>query len=153
MEIQNILSRYADPTMRRMAETVDTVSTTIDENGSSDTSVTTSVFESGRNILEEYDVTDITPSEFSEMIQRLHDSGAISQAEFEQMAAIRVDLDAAGIDSDESVNLPEFCSKQLQESQRKGDPDATALMARLDWMEKFALIQGDSDALGLDTFA
>ncbi|MBN2474589.1 MAG: hypothetical protein JXB62_08270 [Pirellulales bacterium] len=114
-------------------------------------------------ILARYDVTDISPSELTEMIQKLYESGAISEGELQQLTAIRHDLEREGIDSDESVNLLEFYTELIEKQHRRleasGETDETAgdqlrpLLRRLDWVEKFALVQSAPDAVGLDEMA
>ena len=113
-------------------------------------------------ILGQYDVSDISAEEFSEMIQKLYRAGAITENEFRQLAAIRGDLDAAGFDADESTNLLEFYGVKISQLQRQGknanDPSSAQkqlgeLVQRLDWLEKFALIQAAPETLGLDAVA
>ena len=113
-------------------------------------------------VLARHDVTDITPLDFSKMIQDLYDAGAISQEELQQLTAIRHDLETAGYDPDESVDLLEFYAEQIEDAQRAlKDGDAPAglraqvapLLSRIDWIEKFALIQAAPEAAGLNTLA
>jgi len=111
-------------------------------------------------ILSHYDVTDISPTEFSEMIQELYESGAITDAELQELAAIRHDLDAADVDPDESIDLLEFYAEKIEDIQRRlsdadqaspGRQELAPVLRRLDWVEKLALIQSAPDAVGLDT--
>jgi hypothetical protein len=110
-------------------------------------------------ILSRYDVTDISPTEFSQMIQKLFEAGALSEKELQQLAAIRLDLDLDGVESDESVDLLEFYARKIKKVQaRWDDSDGPAagrqqlgpLLHRLDWLEKFAVIHSAPDAIGLD---
>ncbi len=157
MQIQSVLSGYTDPTTKRQAELVDAVTgRTIGEGGKSEASANLSTANTARNILDNYDVAQITPSQFTEMIQQLFDTGAITQQEFEELATIRLDLDSAGIDPDESVDLLQFYRDKVDQAQRQNTaaevaPDA--FVRRLDWIEKFAMMQGDSNSLGIDAFA
>ena len=48
-----------------------------------------------RKILAHYDMTDVTPSEFSKLIQQLSDKGAISKQDVQELSSIRVDLENA----------------------------------------------------------
>lgn len=114
------------------------------------------------HILAKYDVTEISPSEFSEMIQKLYEADAILEQELQQLAAIRHDLDTDGVEPDESINLLEYYSEKIEGLQRRFDtsdgPPASheqlgPLLRRLDWIEKFALIQSAPDAVGLDAVA
>lgn len=113
-------------------------------------------------ILSRYDVVDISPAEFSAMIQKLYDAGAISERELQQLAAVRLDLDGDGVESDESIDLLEFYADKIQKIQRRlsdsddqpiGSQQLGPLLERLDWIEKFALIQSAPDAIGLDALA
>jgi hypothetical protein len=113
-------------------------------------------------ILSDYDVTDVSPAKFSEMIQELFDVGVISDVELQQLAAIRHDLEMAGLQPDDSLNLLEFYVEKLAELRRRDGDDGLGqtaggraeigpVLRRLDWVEKFALIQSAPDAAGLDT--
>ena len=42
-----------------------------------------------REILTRYDVTNISPSEFSEMIRKLHEAGALTDQEFQELSLIQ----------------------------------------------------------------
>jgi len=111
------------------------------------------------DILRQYDITNISPDSYSQLIQRLYKSGAISEKDYQELAAVRSELDKAGMDPGESINLLEFCSDKLSKAQRNlGDgTDQPANQQglstdarRLDWMQKFAMIQANPDAVGLD---
>jgi len=113
-------------------------------------------------VLSRYDVTDITPTEFSEMVQRLYDAGAISEEELQRLAAIRHDLDIEDVEEDESIDLLDFYARKIERTRREmSDSDDSPaaggqlgpLLSRLDWIEKFALIQSAPDAVGLDAVA
>ena len=157
MQIQNILSGYTDPTMKRHAEQLDAVAGRIVvDQGTAAPGPGPSTSEAARRVLEKYDVTQISPRQLSEMIQRLFDAGAIAQQEFDQLAAIRLDLDTAGIDPDESIDLLRFYRDKIDEIHRRNpQPDAgpDVLRSRLDWIEKFALVQASPGAFGLDAVA
>ena len=113
-------------------------------------------------ILSRHDVTDITPTEFSMMIQKLYEAGAISEGELQQLTAIRHDLDTEGVEPDESLDLLDFYTRRIREAERHledidGQPASHQqlgpFLRRLDWLEKFALIQSAPDAIGLDAIA
>jgi hypothetical protein len=113
-----------------------------------------------RQILAKYDVTAISPSEFSEMVQKLYNGGAISAQEYHELSAIRVDLEASGVSPDETVNLVELYRDKAQSAQRQASAsegasqqDAGAVLRRLDWMEKFSAIHAQPDSAGLNTLA
>jgi len=120
-----------------------------------------------REIAAEYDVTNISPREFSQMIGKLHEAGALSDREFQDLSQIRIDLDLQGVDPDETLNLVDFYVDRLRElcgsldAPAGGDgsvaadalPQAVSAQRRLAWLEKFEAIQTDPDSAGLDTLA
>lgn len=119
-----------------------------------------------REILSKYDVTDITPRELSAMLQELHKEGLISDDLFKQLSLIRGELDRAGIDADESVDLPVFYEKQLMTlrldsmlalgpveenpAEAGGKKD---IEQRLGWLRKMATAQESADMVGLNAVA
>jgi hypothetical protein len=113
------------------------------------------------DILKKYDVTNITPEDFSKMLTKLHEAGAISDQDFQELSSIRTDLESQGIASDQSVNLVERYGDQLRKAQQQaGDtPDPASqqklapAMRKLDWLQKFALIHSNPDAAGIDMAA
>lgn len=70
-----------------------------------------------RDILSHYDMTDITPNDFSKLIQQLSDKGTLSQKDTQELSSIRVDLENAGISPDESVNLLDFYQQRITKAQ------------------------------------
>jgi hypothetical protein len=113
------------------------------------------------DILKKYDVTNITPEDFSKMITKLHDANAISDQEFQELSSIRTDLESQGVASDQTVNLVQLYGDQLRKVQQQmGDkPDVASqqklapAMRKLDWLQKFALIHSNPDAAGIDMAA
>jgi hypothetical protein len=100
-----------------------------------------------------YDVTKITPREFSRLLEELRQAGALSETDRQLLAQILVDLHQEGIDLDETVDLVRFYTKKgekLQDSLRTKSipPQArlqleaalTDLQKRLDWLRRFALL-------------
>lgn len=113
------------------------------------------------DILKQYDVTNITPEDFSKMITKLHDASAISDQDFQELSSIRTDLESQGVKSDQTVNLVELYGDQLKKLQQQmGDsPDAASQQKlapatrKLDWLQKFALLHANPDAAGIDMAA
>jgi hypothetical protein len=113
-----------------------------------------------REIAGRYNVTEITPREFSDMLDALHQAGALADDQLQQLARIRIDLDLENIDPDEEVDLVDFYADKLEELARTEDgglsggrsPDVAQTEQLLGWMEKFAVIQSSADVLGLDAF-
>ena len=112
-------------------------------------------------ILAKYDVKNITPTEFSEMVQKLRQAGAISDGEIQELAAIRSDLEAAGVEPDERIDLTDFYQRKLKQAQNKLDDPSEAsrqqrlspLLRRYDWVQKFAVMHANPQAVGIDTVA
>ncbi len=117
-------------------------------------------------IVSRYDVSEITPHDFSLMIQQLFEAGALSDQDLKELAQIRLDLDFEGIDDDEEVDLVELFVEKLRDLQRKhaelaesGAADAVdqadrppplgPYERRLEWLRKFALIQSEPDMIGI----
>ena len=114
-----------------------------------------------REILAQYDVTDITPREFSEMLHKMHKSGVIAEDELKDLNLIRMDLDREGVDPDESLNLVDYYANKLREQSPEFDattlsgdkPSPEVLRRRLDWLQKIALVRSSPDEVELDALA
>ncbi len=109
-----------------------------------------------RHTLAGFDVTSITPDEFSALVQRLYKAGAISQEDYQQLMAIRADLHADGIRPDERVNLIEFYARKMRRLQDRIDSlDAAerqqlaTITLRLDWVHKLAAMRQSPQGFGL----
>ena len=116
-----------------------------------------------RQILARYDVTQITPAQFSRMLGELRQTGALDEEDLSQLGQILVDLDAEGVDADEEVDLVEIYTDRLDKLQDRledlgSDEEAFAGVApalagvqtRLDWLTRFALAHSAPEAGGVD---
>jgi len=108
-----------------------------------------------RQVAARYNVTEITPREFSDMLDELHQAGALSNDQLQELARVRVDLDLENVDADEEVDLVDFYADKLDEllrAEKDGgqSPDVAQAEQLLEWMEKFAVIQSSADVLGVD---
>ncbi|MGO9108170.1 MAG: hypothetical protein ACLP9L_02955 [Thermoguttaceae bacterium] len=115
-----------------------------------------------REILSHYDMTDITPSDFSKLIQQLSDKGTISQKDTQELSSIRVDLENAGVNPDESVNLLDFYQQRIAKVQddaaqstnpEAAQPNIDLLVGRLNWIQKFAVVRQQGNSSGVNTVA
>jgi hypothetical protein len=117
-----------------------------------------------RQIAARYDVTEISPRDFSEMIQELRDAGQLTDQQFQELSQIRVELDSARVEPDEAVDLVDFCLEQLRQLRETMEDRGGVLSAgersrlaaigrRLEWMEKLAAIQSTGDDAGMDALA
>lgn len=160
MRISNVAAGYRDlAALTTPGETIETAGNQASKGLQPTGSPTTAAAVAMAGILSDYDVTDISPTEFSEMIQKLFEAGGLTDKQFEQLAAIRLDLDLEGVEPDESIDLLEFYVDKVEKLQRRlSDSDGPGaarqqlgpMLRRLDWLEKFALIQSSPDAIGLD---
>lgn len=163
MRINNVSAGYSDPTaLGKRGEAIEVAGSRDGDALELHLPVSGERNEALREILGRYDVTDTTPAEFTEMIQKLYKAGAISDAELQQLAAVRHDMDTDGLEPDESLDLLEYYADKIQHAQRRmEDAEGAAaqrqqlgpLLRRLDWIEKFSLIQSNPSAIGLDAMA
>ncbi len=159
MQVNNVSGGYSDPTAHgRQAELLEAIGKQPSSTQSIGSSVNRPMMEMA-NILSRYDVTDISPAEFSQMVQKLFDSGTISERELQELAAIRHDLDVEGVDPDDSLDLLEFFAQKIKKTQyelsdqdgpRAGQVLLRPLLGHMQWLEKFALVQSSPEAVGLD---
>ncbi len=159
MQISNVLNDFSDATLRKRGESVEPADIAMREDGQQLAASFAGRAEALGDILSQYDVSDISPGEFSEMIQKLFNAGVLSDGELQQLAVVLLDLDLAGMDADESVDLLDFYSKKIDKIQRQidlsddgqpGENQLTPLLRRLDWIEKFSMIQANPDSIGLN---
>ena len=160
MRINNVISSFADATLKNpRAEAAGATAQKAAAAGDPASSPASTA--ALAQILSQYDVTRMSPSEFTEMLQKLHDAGAITDAEFKELSSVRVDLDAAGIDADEKIDLRSFYREQLQQLDKQlTDANAAQIQAtrdpvarKLDWIEKFAIMHAQPESLGLNAVA
>lgn len=112
-----------------------------------------------REILSRYDLSRITPREFSEMLQEMRRAGVLTSEEYRRLSLIRLDLDLEQVDPNQPVDLVEFYADRLgrlrsdlgDDPKRPDTGEAVAEVAeRLQWLEKFAAVQEAGPAAGLD---
>ena len=160
MQISNVVTGLSDATTwGKKSETAVKAGTSAIKSLDSLAQANPTAQKASVDVLRQYDITNITPDSYSQMIQKLYKAGAISEKDYQDLAAVRSDLDKAGIEPDESINMLEFCSDKLSKTQRnlsdsKDQPANQQSLGtdarRLDWMQKFAMIQANPDAVGLD---
>ena len=115
-----------------------------------------------RSVLARYDVTEISPRQFSAMLEELHKTGALSEEELNQLGLVLLDLDAEGLDLDEPLDLVKLYSEKLDKLQDRLEelgsdeeafsgiaPSLAAVQSRLNWLTKFALMHSAPDSVGL----
>ena len=119
-----------------------------------------------RDILSRYDVTHISARDFSQLIQELKQAGAITAADQEELALLRLELDQQGVDPDELLDLADYLERKLQtqehELERLEEKQQTPIdrsqalrdtLRQLDWISKFAMIHQSADYQPLNAVA
>ena len=163
MQISNIISSLADPTTwGKNSEVTAAAGENALQSLQPQAQSIPAASKASAEILRKYDVTRITPDEFSQMIQKLYQAGALSEKDYQELSAARIDLEHAAVEPDEPLNLLEFYADKVSKAQKelgttldeagrqqRLGPD----MRRLDWLQKFAVIQANPDAVGLDVAA
>jgi hypothetical protein len=153
MQIGGITNSYPDPMRTAAGEIFEALGGGQSNSGKQSSPTSLASVVAARDILEQYDVTDITPSEYSDMVQELFEAGVIDDGDFNQLAAVRLELDAAGVEPNESIDLVDFYRRKAEDILRRTDGTAEppdALKQRLDWVEKFSLIHENPTAAGLN---
>ncbi len=162
MNVPNVLSGLTDLTSQVKSNATSVVKTAAGKAAAVDSSSPPTPTAAMREILSQYDMADITPNDFSKLIQQLSEKGTISQKDMQELSSIRVDLENAGISSDESVNLLDFYQQRIAKVQEAAahSPDATAvqpnidlLVGRLSWLQKFAAVRQQGASSGVNTVA
>lgn len=115
-----------------------------------------------RKVLADYDVTNISPKAFSEMLQKLRQAGALSEKDYQELASLTADLEQDGATSDQAVNVVSLCSKKLAAAQAKLSSGQAAaaqqatvasLQRQSDWLQKFAQLHAGQSDFGFNTVA
>ena len=163
MQINNIIPGLADPTTWGKKNEAATQATeksikSIEAQAQNNSAASKATVE----ILRKYDVTRISPEEFSQMIQKLYKTGALSEKDYLELSAINKDLEHAGVEPNEAINILEYYSDKVSKAQKAMGTTLDEVarqqqlgpeMRRLDWLQKFAMIQANPDAVGLDMAA
>jgi hypothetical protein len=162
MLINNVTAGYSDPAgVAKRGESLASAARAAQKPSEANSSSPTGSRAALGQILAKYDVKNISPTEFSEMAQKLYQAGAISESDFQELSAIRVDMESSGIAPDEQIDLTDFYQRKLKQVQDKlADADETAspqqlgaLLRRYDWVQKFAVVHADPQAAGIDAVA
>ncbi|MEI8375388.1 MAG: hypothetical protein WCJ35_21420 [Planctomycetota bacterium] len=162
MNIPNVLSGLTDLTSQVKSSATSVVKAAAGKAAAVDPSSLPTPTAAMREILSRYDMADITPNDFSKLIQQLSDKGTISQKDMQELSSIRVDLENAGVGPDESVNLLDFYQQRIAKVQDAAahSPDAATaqpnidlLVGRLSWLQKFAAVRQQGALSGVNTVA
>jgi hypothetical protein len=112
-----------------------------------------------RQVLSQYDMTNITPNDFANLVQQLTAKGAISSTDAQQLASIPGELQNAGVAANEPVNLLQFYQEQVSKIQQTAaqSPNPASvttnfsqLMGRMQWVAKFAAARNPGGQTGLN---
>jgi hypothetical protein len=162
MQIRNILAGHSDPApLGKRGEPVPAGGGPAPTSEAVPTSAR-SINSAAAAVLAKYDVSDITPLEFTEMLQELHQTGALTREEYQELAAARVELESSGVGPDDPVDLLEFHRHLIDKLERRLEDaekpqlvrqELRAARRRLDWIEKFAVVQDNPAAAGINALA
>jgi hypothetical protein len=152
MQISNSIARSLD-LASQAKRAVTTATGASQASGSTTSPNSTSNDAALRDVLSRYDVSAITPTQFSEMLQSLRKTNAISDSQFQELSAVRTEMEAQGVKPDEKVDLIQFCTKQLKSARENGSNSTeTATKERqLQWMQKAAQLQSTPAPKGLNS--
>ena len=161
MQISSLLSRYLDTSaVRHGTDMPESNAAAPADKPATDTSSSAANSAAFRQVLSQYDVTSISPRQFSEMLQNLRKAGAISDQQYQDLSQVRSELDQAGIEPDERVDLVQFYADRLKKAQQSAADSQeqtgtlpagqtqllSTLDQRLQWLRKVATIQTDPAA-------
>ncbi|MGO8688977.1 MAG: hypothetical protein ACLQLG_05030 [Thermoguttaceae bacterium] len=151
MQINSVLGGLPDATSLAKGRTSAAVSAASASVAGAPPTVLNSNSAAVRAILAKYDVTDITPNEFSQMVQSLYSAGALSAKNLQDLGGIRTDLLASGVGADDSLNLVDYYSDKIADAKSQMTAATPAaqqqqlapLVQRLDWVEKFQTLKDE----------
>jgi hypothetical protein len=151
MQISGLLTGYADSgAVDRKNESPVAAASKAGRDDSAQATGPSAMMDVMAGIVSDYDLTDITPRDFSEMLRELRDAGALTDAEYADLAQIRLDLDAENLDADDSVDLLKFYQRQADQTHPDNQSATAATQRHLDWLEKVAILQESPEAAGLN---
>lgn len=156
MQISGLSASYTDSgAVGRRNELLAAITGSGAEQTSQVSGGTNAAMEQLKGIVSQYDLADITPRDFSDMLRELRDAGVLTEAEYGDLAQIRLDLDAASLDPDDSVDLLDFYRTNVDQARNQSESDTASetlasMERRLDWLEKVAVLQESPDAAGLN---
>jgi hypothetical protein len=164
MQINTVLNKLSDPTSwGKKGDSLPPAAQSVVKTASAATQLSPAASKAAVSILRKYDITNISADDFSQMVTQLHQAGALSDKDVQDLSNVRTDLAAAGISPTQSVNLVDFYASKVQQDQKSiqsngenGVVNQQQLGAdkhQLDWMQKFATIQEHPDTIGVDMAA
>jgi len=114
MLVKNVLSELANPALWKQMLPSAAFSASEPKNSETIPASTEQSSSALREILSQYDVRDISPRTFSEMLQRLHRAGVLADSEYQDLSLIRMDLEREGVSPDEQrtswSSTPDACA-------------------------------------------
>ncbi len=100
-----------------------------------------------QELLARYDLRQITPRRFGELVQELRRREMLSPEEYQLLAGLRLELDQKGYRADQPLDLLQYLEDRLQEAQQDqlllGEDPAEqealvqAIQQRLLWAQRF----------------
>src|SRR5690348_12505939 len=115
MQVSNLLNPFQAQTGFRAAQLAAIQDAPALEKLPADPSISGGTDNTFRDVLSQYDVTEITPRQFSALAQQLFQSRAISADDLRELSQMRMMIDQQHPDPDGPINLLEFFGQKLQE--------------------------------------
>lgn len=107
------------------------------EPASSPTSVSPAQY---RQILAEFDVRNISPRQFSQLIGELQATGELEPGDVQELQAMRVQLDADGAAPDEPIDLLSWIRRRLAQADRAGAAEPSVSETTQDLTKKLGAL-------------
>ena len=93
-----------------------------------------------------FDLSSITPDDFSALIDRLRSSGQLSAEGYRELLGVRLDLDRARAPHDQPVDVVSMLQAKLADKQQfqtaGGAADADLTKRQLQWLDSIGTPQG-----------
>lgn len=101
---------------------------------------------SAASLLDDVDLSAITPDDFSALIDRLRESGELPNEGYEELLGVRLELDRARVPHDQPIDVLGLIQAKLDGLQRLGqqsaNPAADQTKRQMEWLEKVSGKQG-----------
>jgi len=107
-----------------------------------------------RDVAARFDIREISPREFSDLISQLRDAGLLSQDDISALLSLRAELDQSQVGADDPVNLLDFVRDKLRDEADQFDRNlgkqgqqtttSSAAQRQLDLLERLAIAHAGS---------
>ena len=114
MQIKNILPRCSDLAKLGRPKTTPSATTGPATQNAAEPGGGLASSAAAQRIVSQYDVTDISPQSFSQMLQKLRQAGSLSGQDYQALSSIPGEVQKSGIAPDDSVNLLQLYAAKVQ---------------------------------------